>query len=71
MENVARAVVHDAKIELVDEMELPEGAHLLVTRVSEEDEAKAFWLLVSQSAMKNIWDNPEDDVYEALLGDDR
>jgi hypothetical protein len=67
MANVARAVVHHGKIELVDEMELPEGAHLLVTRVTEEDEEKAFWLAASLPAMRALWDNDEDDVYEQLL----
>jgi len=36
----------------------------------DEDSDRAFWLLASQSAMKKIWDNPEDDVYAELLEDE-
>ena len=68
MQNVARAVVHDGRIELVDPIELPEGARLVVTLVSEdEDEDRAFGLAASQSSLDAIWDNPDDDVYEQLL----
>jgi hypothetical protein len=66
MQNTARAVVHDGKIQLVDEMELPEGTQLIVTRVS-EDEDRAFWLAATQSSLDKIWNNSADDVYEELL----
>jgi hypothetical protein len=66
MQNAARAVVHDGKIELVDEIELPEGAQLLVTRIS-DDEDRAFWLAATQSSLDKIWNNSADDVYEELL----
>jgi hypothetical protein len=67
MQNAARAIVHDGKIEMVDEIDLPEGTRLLVTVVSEEDEEKAFWMAASLPAMQALWDNEEDDVYERLL----
>ncbi|HEX8242908.1 MAG TPA: hypothetical protein VF541_05420 [Longimicrobium sp.] len=67
MPNVARAVFHDGKIELVDQIDAPEGARLLVTVVTEEDEEKAFWLAASLPAMRALWDNEEDDIYEQLL----
>ena len=67
MQNAARAVVHDGKIQLVDAMDLPEGAHPIVTRVTDEDDEKAFWLAASLPAMRALWDNDEDDVYEQLL----
>jgi hypothetical protein len=68
MRNAARAVVHDGKIELVDQIELPEGARLLVTLVADDEEdERAFWLAASQSSLDAIWDNPDDDVYEQLL----
>jgi hypothetical protein len=35
-----------------------------------EDDDREFWLLVSMSALKEIWDNPEDEVYAELLKDD-
>ena len=68
MSNVARAVVQDGKIELLDEIELPEGAQLLVTLVSDDDD-REFWLSASLPSMKSVWDNAEDDVYEQLLKD--
>jgi hypothetical protein len=67
MPNVARAVFHDGKIELVDQIDAPEGARLLVTVVTGEDEEKAFWLAASLPAMRALWDNEEDDIYEQLL----
>jgi len=68
MRNAARAVMHEGKIELVDQIEFPEGARLLVTLVADdEEEERAFWLAASQSSLDAIWDNPDDDVYEQLL----
>ena len=68
MQSAARAIVHDGKIELVDPIEFPEGARLVVTLVADdEDEERAFWLAASQSSLDAIWDNPDDDVYEQLL----
>ena len=67
MQNVARAVFHDGRVELVDPIQAPEGARLLVTIVTEEDEEKAFWLAASMPAMRALWDNEEDDIYEQLL----
>jgi hypothetical protein len=68
MQNAARAVMHEGKIELVDKIEIPEGARLLVTLVPEDEgDEQAFWLGASQSSLDAIWDNPDDDVYEQLL----
>jgi hypothetical protein len=68
MQNSARAVMHDGKIEFLDEIAIPEGARLVVSIVAnEEDEDRAFWLAASQSALDKIWNNPDDDVYEQLL----
>jgi len=33
----------------------------------EEAEERAFWLAASESALRRIWDNPDDDVYAQLL----
>ena len=65
MDNTARAIVHDGKIELVDEVELPEGARVLVTILS--DEEAEFWTAASQPSLDSVWDNTDDDVYEQLL----
>lgn len=59
------AVVREGKIELLEPVDLPEGAKLLVTVVSDED--SQFWLGASQASLSAIWDNAEDDVYGALL----
>jgi len=66
MQNAARAIVQEGQIRLVDEMDLPEGAQLIVTRVSDDDD-RAFWLGATQSSLDKIWNNSADDVYEELL----
>ena len=58
-------VVRDGKVEPREPAELPEGAQVLVTIISEED--AAFWQRISEESLKAIWDNTEDDVYGELL----
>lgn len=66
MLNTIRAVVRDNKrIELLETCEVPEGTEVLVTILSGSDET--FWLKSSESSLKKVWDNQEDDVYEQLL----
>jgi hypothetical protein len=65
MMNTVWAVVHDGRIELLEQTSLPEGARVLVTLVSDDDEQ--FWLGVSRASLDAIWDNDEDDVYAELL----
>jgi hypothetical protein len=60
-----RAVVRDGKIELLEPLHLPDGAQVLVTVLAEEDQA--FWQAASATTLRQIWDNPEDDVYADLL----
>lgn len=60
------AVVRQGKIEPEETLELPEGAKVLVTVLTEEDEIQ-FWLRSSETALTKVWDNPEDDVYAQLL----
>ena len=60
-----RATVRKGKIELLEPGELPEGARVLVTLLS-NDEAE-FWLQTSQTSLDAIWDNTQDDVYAQLL----
>jgi len=59
------AVVHDGKVEFSEEVNLPEGARLLVTVIPEDD--NAFWLAAGQKSLAAVWDNAEDDVYAQLL----
>ena len=66
MLNTVRAVVRDnKKIELLEPVDVPAGTEVLVTILPGSDEA--FWLKSSETALKKIWDNKEDDVYEQLL----
>ncbi len=58
------ATVKAGKIELMESIELPEGAKVLVTLLP--DEETDFWLQTSQVSLDTIWDNPEDDVYAQL-----
>jgi hypothetical protein len=65
MLSTIRAVVRDGKIELLEPVSLPNGAHLLVTILTEDDQG--FWQQASESSLKQVWDNPEDDIYAELL----
>jgi hypothetical protein len=58
-------VVRDGKIELLEPVEVSEGAKVLVTLPHSDD--ADFWLRVSQVALDAVWKNSEDDVYGALL----
>ena len=59
-------VVKGGKIELVEKVSLPENARALITVLSAPDESN-FWLGVSEPALAEVWDNPQDDVYGHLL----
>lgn len=60
------AVVREGKIELQEQVPLAEGACVLVTILPPDDDSD-FWMGASQSALAEVWDNPEDDVYAQLL----
>jgi len=64
MLNTIRAVLKDGKIQLLEEIELPEGTEMLVTPLIDDSE---FWLKASRPALDAIWGNAEDDVYAELL----
>ena len=59
------ATVRKGKIEISEQVTLPEGAKVLVTLLP-NDEAK-FWHDASQESLNKVWDNAEDDVYAELL----
>jgi predicted DNA-binding antitoxin AbrB/MazE fold protein len=65
MSKALRAIIHEGKIEPLEQVDLPEGSKVLVTLLA-DDEAD-FWLQASQPSLDTIWDNPEDDVYAQLL----
>lgn len=64
MLNTIRAAVREGKIELLENVEIPEGTEVLVTPLIDEPD---FWLGASESALDSVWDNSEDDVYAELL----
>lgn len=64
MSNPIRAIVRGGRIELLENVEIPEGTQVLVTPLIEEED---FWLKASESSLDTIWDNAEDDVYAKLL----
>ena len=65
MLNTAWAIVREGKIELLEQVDLPEGRKVLVTLLPDED--TLFWLHTSRVSLDVIWDNTEDDVYAQLL----
>jgi hypothetical protein len=63
MLNTIRAIMREGRIELLEDIEIPEGTEVLVTPLTETE----FWLSASEPALNSIWDNSEDDVYATLL----
>ena len=60
------AVIRDGKIEPLEDIPLPEGAKVIVTVLSEEEDPQ-FWLSASEKSLTEVWANTEDDVYAELL----
>ena len=59
-----REVVQEGKVELLEPVELQEGANLLVTLLEDNDQ---FWVQASQPILDQVWGNDEDEVYAQLL----
>lgn len=59
------ATFRQGKVELLEQVEVPDGTRVLVTILPEEEDE--FWLQASQVSLDAIWDNEEDDVYAQLL----
>ena len=59
------ATVRQGKIELSEQVELPEGTRILVTVLP--DNEVEFWRDASQQSLDKVWDNSEDDIYAELL----
>ncbi len=60
------AVIHNGKIEPLDDITLPEGAKVIVTLLSEEEDTQ-FWSSASEKSLTEVWENTEDDIYAELL----
>ena len=58
------ATFRQGKIELLEQIEVPDGTIVLVTILPDETE---IWLQMSQISVDTIWNNDEDDVYAQLL----
>lgn len=63
MQNI-RAIVREGRIELLEEMKIPDGTEVLITPLPDESK---FWLTASEGSLDSVWDNAEDDVYAELL----
>ena len=64
MMNTILAVIREGKIVPLEAVQLPEGTRALVTLP--EDDA-SFWLAASESSLREVWGNAEDDIYAELL----
>ena len=60
------AIIREGKVQLLENITLPEGAKVLVTVMHDEEEQQ-FWLHASERALDDVWGNAEDDVYAELL----
>lgn len=65
MSRTLRAIIHEGKIEPLEDVSFPEGSKVLVTLLPEEE--TEFWFGASQASLDAVWDNPADDVYGQLL----
>ena len=66
MLNTLLGIVRKAKIELLEKVDIPEGARVLITLLPDDNDSQ-FWLKTSQISLDNVWNNTEDDVYAQLL----
>lgn len=64
MLNTVKAIVKEGRIELLEQLDIPEGTEVLVTVLPDEAE---FWLRASEPSLTSVWDNEQDDIYEQLL----
>lgn len=61
------AIMRDGKIEFLEPVSIEDGTPVLVTILEPNTDEAQFWILASESTLKRVWDNPEDDVYGELL----
>ncbi|NJL42473.1 MAG: hypothetical protein HC935_01860 [Pseudanabaena sp. SU_2_4] len=59
------ATFRQGKVELLEQMDILDGARVLVTILPDEEDK--FWLRTSQSSLDAVWNNEDDDVYAQLL----
>ena len=59
------ATFSQGKVELLEQIEIPDGARVLVTILPDDEDQ--FWLDASRVSLAAVWDNEEDDIYVQLL----
>ncbi|HXD31089.1 MAG TPA: hypothetical protein VN643_08230 [Pyrinomonadaceae bacterium] len=64
MLSTIKAVVNNGRIELLENIEMPDGTQVLVTVLPNDDDS---WLNASERSLSAVWNNSEDDVYAELL----
>jgi hypothetical protein len=61
MSKTVWATFSQGKVELLEQIAIPDGTKILVTVL--HDDEKEFWLKASQTSLAAVWDNDEDDIY--------
>ena len=59
------ATFSQGKVELLEQIEIPDGARVLVTILPDDEDQ--FWLDASRVSLAAVWDNEEDNIYAQLL----
>jgi hypothetical protein len=54
------ATFNQGKVELLEQIDVPDGARVLVTILPDEEDK--FWLQTSQRSLDAVWNNEEDDA---------
>ncbi len=58
-------VFYNGSVNILENIKIPEGSKLIITII--DDNEKEFWVSASNENLKDIWNNPQDDIYEELL----
>ena len=68
MSTTLEAVYEDGLLRLSGPLPLPNHARVTVTvQIHPADEERQVWLKMSEAALVKTWENPADDVFNALL----
>jgi hypothetical protein len=71
MSTTVEAVYVGGKLVLQQPLPLPERARVRVTIQADDsamsDQDRAAWLKLSEHSLMNVWDNPDDEVFNELL----
>lgn len=74
MRTTVEAIYEDGILRPLKALDLPEHCSVRLwvetgedAREARRDIDRAEWLAQSERALSKVWDNPEDDVYNALL----